>query len=151
MVILSKGCKPDNFEPHNSLKLSFTNIWGRCPNFAECECFLESNFPDILALCETNLDNSIDSGNFSLRGYLALIWKDSITHIHGLAVYVKEGLSFVQDLSWENSADSYLCFRLDLLHSVSYLFSSINHFLYCCVQFLVLFYLRWGSVDQPIC
>ena len=93
MVILSKGCKPDNFEPHNSLKLSFTNIWGRCPNFAECESFLESNFPDSLALCETNLDNSIDSGNFSLRGYLALIWKDSITHMHGLAVYVKEGLS----------------------------------------------------------
>ena len=26
MAMLSKGCKPDNFEPHNSLKLSFTNI-----------------------------------------------------------------------------------------------------------------------------
>ena len=26
MTILSKGCKPDNFESHNSLKLSFTNI-----------------------------------------------------------------------------------------------------------------------------
>ena len=25
-AILSKACKPDNFEPHNSLKLSFTNI-----------------------------------------------------------------------------------------------------------------------------
>ena len=28
MAILSKGCKPDNFESNNSLKLSFTNIWG---------------------------------------------------------------------------------------------------------------------------
>ena len=28
MVILSKGRKPDNFESHNSLKLSFTNIRG---------------------------------------------------------------------------------------------------------------------------
>ena len=28
MALLSKGCKPDNFQPHNSLKLSFTNIWG---------------------------------------------------------------------------------------------------------------------------
>ena len=26
MVILSKGCKPDNFELHNSLELSFKNI-----------------------------------------------------------------------------------------------------------------------------
>ena len=42
--------------------------------------------------------------------------------MHGLAVYVKEGLSFAWDLSLENSADSYLCFRLALLHSVSYFF-----------------------------
>ena len=42
--------------------------------------------------------------------------------MHGLAVYVKEGLSFTWDLSLENSADSYLCFRLVLLHSVSYFF-----------------------------
>ena len=43
--------------------------------------------------------------------------------MHGLAVYVKEGLPFARDLSLENSADSYLCFRLALLHSVSYFFS----------------------------
>ena len=42
--------------------------------------------------------------------------------MHGLAVYVKEGVSFAQDLSLENSADSYLCFGLALLHSVSYFF-----------------------------
>ena len=41
----------------------------------------------------TKLDDSIDSGNFSVRGYLILIHKDSSTHVHGLAVYVKEGLS----------------------------------------------------------
>ena len=40
--------------------------------------------------------------------------------MHGLSVYVKEELPFAQDLSLENSADSYLCFRLALLHSVSY-------------------------------
>ena len=67
-------------------------------------------------------DDSIDSGNFSVRGYLPLIRKDSSTHMHGLAVYVKEGLPFARDLSLENSADSYLCFRLALLHSVSYFF-----------------------------
>ena len=70
MAIVSKECKPDNFESHSSLKLSFTNIWGLCSNFVECESFLESNSPDILALCETNLDDSIDFGNFSVRGYL---------------------------------------------------------------------------------
>ena len=128
------------FESHNSLKLSFTNIRGLRLNFVDCKSFLQSNSPDILALCETNLDDSIDSGNFSVRGYLPLIRKDSSTHMHGLAVYVKEGLPFAQDLSLENSADSYLCFQLALLHSVSYFFSSINHLLHLCAQFLILFH-----------
>ena len=79
-------------------------------NFVDCESFLESNSPEILALCETNLDNSIDSGNFSVRGYLPLIQKDSSTHMHGLTVYVKEGLPFAGNLSLENFADSSLCF-----------------------------------------
>ena len=56
------------------------------------------------------MDNPIDSGNFSVRGYLRLIRKDSITHNHGLAVYMKEGLPFARDLSLENSVNSYLCF-----------------------------------------
>ena len=70
-------------------------------------------------LCQTNLDDSIDSGNFSERGYHPLIQKGSITHIHGLAVYLKEELPFAQNLSLENS---YLCFWLGFLHSVSYFF-----------------------------
>ena len=120
MVTLSKACKPVNFESRNTLKLSFTNIRGL--RFVDCECFLESNSPDILALCETKLDDSIDSGNFSVRSYLPLIRKDSGTYMHGLTVYVKEGLPFARDLSLENSADSHLCFRLALLHSVSCFF-----------------------------
>ena len=122
MAILSKARKPDNFESHDSLKLSFTNIRGLRSNFVDCESFLESNSPDILALCEANLDDSIDSGNVSVRGYLPLIRKDSSTHMHGLAVYVKERLPFARDLSLENYADSYICFRLALLHSVFYFF-----------------------------
>ena len=106
MAILSEGCGPDNFEPHNSLKLSFTNIRDLRSNFIECESFPESNSPDILALCETNLDDSTDSGNFSVRGYLPLIRKDSITRMYGLAVYVKEGLPLARDLSLENSGFS---------------------------------------------
>ena len=122
MAILSKGCKPDNFKAHNSLKLSFKNIRGLHSNFVECKSFLKSNSPDILALCETNLDDSIDSGNLSVKGYLPLIRKDFVTHMYDLAVYVKDGLPFAWDLSLENSVDCYLCFRLALLHSVSYFF-----------------------------
>ena len=64
MTILSKAC---NFESRNSLKLSFMNIQDLPSNFVDCESFLESNSRDILALCETNLDDAIDSGNFSVR------------------------------------------------------------------------------------
>ena len=122
MTTLSKAWKPDNFELHNSLKLSFTNTWYLPSSFVDCKSFLESNSPDIFALCETNLDDLIDSGNFSARGYLTLIHKDSSIHMHGLTIYVKEGLAFAQDLSLENSADSYLCFWQPLLHSVYYFF-----------------------------
>ena len=87
MVILPKRCTPDNFEPHNSLNLAFRGLRS---NFVKCEYFLESNSPNVLALCETNLDDSIDSDNFSVRGYLPLIQKDSSTHMHGHAVYLKE-------------------------------------------------------------
>ena len=88
MAILSKACKPDNFESHNSLKLRFTNIRGLRSSFVDCKYLLESNSPHILPLCETNLDDLIDSGNFSVRGYLPLIRKDSGTYMHGLAVYM---------------------------------------------------------------
>ena len=58
----------------------------------------------------------------SLWGYVPLIQKDSSTHMHGLTVYVKEGLSFAGNLSLESFADSSLCFWPALLHSVSYFF-----------------------------
>ena len=77
MTILSKACKPDTFESHNSLNLSFTNIRGPPSIFVDCESFLKSNSPDILGLWETNLGDLIDSGNFSVRGHLPLIGKDS--------------------------------------------------------------------------
>ena len=122
MIILSKECKLDKFELRNPLKLSFTNIWDLWSNFADLKFSLESNSPDILALCEKNLDVSNDSGNFSVKYCLPLIWKDSSTHMHGLAVHVKEGIAFALELSLENSADSYLRFWLALLHSLSYFF-----------------------------
>ena len=78
----------------------------------------------------------MDSGNFSVSGYLPLIQKDSITQMHGLAGYVKERLPFAQDLPLENSEDSDLCFRLALLHSVSYFFFLCrSHSLLLCTVF----------------
>ena len=63
-----------------NLKLSGTNIRGLHSNF-DCESFLESNSPDIHALWEINLDDSIDSGNFSVKGYLLFMWrKDFLLH-----------------------------------------------------------------------
>ena len=86
MAILLKACKPDNFESDDSLKLCFTNIRGLRLNFVDCESFLKLDSPDIVALCETNLDDSFDSGNFSVRASfnLPLIHKDSSTHMYGL-------------------------------------------------------------------
>ena len=91
------------------------------------------------------MGNSIDFGNFSVRHYLPLIWKDSITHMHGLAYYVKEGLPFVHDLSLENSANSYLCFQLALLHLVSYFF-----FLYRSPSLYTFFDSISSNIDQVL-
>ena len=53
-MILSKTCKPDNFESYKSLKLSFMNIEAFV-RILLIESFLESKSPD--------------SGNFSERGF----------------------------------------------------------------------------------
>ena len=145
MDILSKGPKPDNIESHNSLKLSFPNIRDLRSNFAGCESFLESNSPDIFALCETNLDDSTDSGNFFARGHLLLIWKYSITHKHGLAAYVKEGLPFTRDLSLDSPDVTLpiLSYVLDRVYFTQYLasFFSIDQLLHRYARFLILFHL----------
>ena len=73
MAILSKVRKSDHFESRNSQKLSFTNIRALHSNFDGCESYLDAKPPDILALCETNFDESIYSGNFYVRGCLPLI------------------------------------------------------------------------------
>ena len=55
-----------------------------------------------------------------MRDYLPLIRKDSSTHIHGLAVYMKEGFPFARDLSLEN-------YRFLLMFSIlTYGFTSLN-------------------------
>ena len=90
-----------------SVKYIFTNIQALCSIFFACERLLESSSPYILGLCETNLGDPIGFSNFSVRYYLPLVQKDSLTHMFGLTVYVKKWLSFTYQLS-RNSEVSYL-------------------------------------------
>ena len=108
MAIFSKFLKPDSFESHNSLKPSFTNIEGLPYDFSGWESFIESNYPGILVLCQTNLEDSTDYSNLPVRSYLPITQKDSATDMHGLAVYLKEKLPLAWDLSLENSEDSHV-------------------------------------------
>ena len=59
------------------MKLSLTNTRGLLSNSIVCESCLQSNAPDILTL--SNLEDSIDSSKFPVRGYLHLIRKNSLT------------------------------------------------------------------------
>ena len=93
----------------NEIRLSFANIWGLCCDFDGCYWsflkFNSSNTP----LCDTNFEVSIHNSDFPVRVCILLIWKDSVTHMHGLAVYVKERLPFKWELSQENSFN-WVCF-----------------------------------------
>ena len=60
--------------------------------------------------------------------------------MHFLAAYVKEGIRFAQNLSLENSVDSYLCFQLAYFTQSLNSFSFIDHLLPLCAQFLILFH-----------
>ena len=139
MAILSKECKTDDkFESRNSIKLAFMTIKGLPSNFFKCESFLESKSRDIFALCERNLDDSVDSGNFSVRGYLSFIQKDSTAHMHGLLVYVEERFPFTKDLYLENSILTYIFNWLYFTQCLA-CFSSADHLLRLYARFLILF------------
>ena len=84
MAILSGMCNRDNFQSRNSLK----HIYQYSRSSLKFH-FIKSNSHDILVLCETNLEDSIDFSNFPVMDYFSLIRKDSFTHMH-LAVYMKE-------------------------------------------------------------
>ena len=111
---------------HNAGRLSFTNIRGLCLNFIEYESYSESNSPDILPLLETNLDEPIASGNFSVRGYLPFIRRDFVPHIHSLEVCLKD----------------FLLHRTYLQKTLQILFYVLARFIECLyAQFLILFHL----------
>ena len=155
MLVLLIECFPFSSTTSQSSTCSgiffFSAYWTYCI----CVIFLVVLFyiphvqSNILALCEANLDDSVDSGNFSVRGYFPLIQKDSITHMHGLAVYVKEGLPFAQDLSVQ-----ILTYVLDWLYFTQCLtsFLSVNHLLCRYARFLILFHLTFilGSLTVTL-
>ena len=152
MAILWKGCKPDNFESHNSLKLSFRNIWGLCSNSVECESFLESNSFDILTLCETNLDDSIDFLKFICEGlssfnpkrfFYSCLWSCSLC---------ERRTSFCTGFISRKLCGFLLLFWTGFTSlSVLLLFPLSNTFLVVIHGFWFYFILhRLGSLDQPI-
>ena len=117
----------------NQITSNHTTLWNLASPILEvfCRISLDVIFPwtkptGILALYETNLDYSIDSGHFCVCGYLLLIQKDSVTYI--LTVYAKEGLPFAWYLSLENSVDPYFYFWLALLHCLTFFPLSITFF-----------------------
>ena len=89
MAILSKRHKPDNFETLNSLYSQNLAL----PIFKVLvQILLNVNlslnqtlwysFPYVRQTFDSN-----NSGNFSITGYILSIPKDSVTLMHGLAVY----------------------------------------------------------------
>ena len=145
MAILTKGCKPDNFESQNSLRLSLTNNRGLHSNFVNCESFLKIK----LSWHSCSI--------WDKPGWLNWFWqflceglfsfnpkRFSTTQMYDLAIYVKKRLPFARDLSLENSADSHLCYRLTLLCLVTYFFFLISHHLclyYALFVILILLHL----------
>ena len=151
--ILSKGCKPDNFESNNSLKLSFMNISSLRLNLVDCESFLELNSPVILALCETNLDDSIDSGNLSVRGYLPLIRKDSTTHTHPWSCSLSERrTSFCIGLISRKPCRFLLMFSTVFTSLCVLLLPPLSiTFVFIHVFWFYFIYHRWRFLNHPIC
>ena len=101
--------KPVNqFEQPRAASISFSNVRSLRTNFTECEAYLNTASLDILALCETNLDESISSSSFMVPGYMPLIRLDSTTHMHGLGVFVKDNLPFARVPTLELERESSL-------------------------------------------
>ena len=91
------------------------------------------NSPDILALCDTNVDDSIDSGSFLVSNYLLLIRKDSITHNAWSCSLCERRTSFYMERISRKLGGFLL--MLALLYSVSYFFFLYQSPLLLCMVF----------------
>ena len=70
MSIVSKSCKPGNFDSHNSLKLRF------CSNFLGCKSFLELNSPDF---CKGRISRKPSGFLFIFLAGFTSIWLTSFS------------------------------------------------------------------------
>ena len=112
MAILVKGCKPDNSESHNSVKLSFTNIWGLRLNFVDfewlnwlwqflCERLSSFNlkgfyysYPSSCCLCEARTSFCMGFFSRNLWGFLLMLSTD-FTSCSILLVFLLSNTFFV--------------------------------------------------------
>ena len=131
MVILSKGCKPDNFNFDKSLKLNSANIQGRRSNFVECEFFLKLSWHCCSMWDKLGWLKWFWQFFCKGIGYLPLIWKDSYFSYAWSCSLCERGTSFCTGLI-SRKLCGFLCFQLALLHSVSYFF-----FLYWSLSLLL--------------
>ena len=113
--------KSDKSKSPPPLTVCYTNVRGLRGNFTDLEAFMHKNKPDIFALCETNLHDNTQDSDFQLPGYLPIHRKDA-GHMHGLGVYAKSNLPIAREPTLEEDNESYMCFRLALLHSTTYIF-----------------------------
>ena len=111
-------------DSNKSLNISFSNIRGFRSNFTSVQSFVHINSLDLLALSESRLGSDTSSDSFKLPGYIF----HRLDHppSHGLGVYIKDTLPIARERALECNDQDYICFRLSLLHSTTYLY-----FLYC--------------------
>ena len=102
------------------LGIAFSNIRGFRSNFTSVQSFVHNNSPDLLALSESRLSSDISSDSFKLPGYIF----HRLDHppSHGLGVYIKDTLPVARESTLECNNQEYMCFRLSLLHSTTYLY-----------------------------
>ena len=151
MAILSKGCKRDNFESHNSLKLALSILGVFIQIWLKVNLFFNQTLLTFLHCVRQTWMNWFwkflceGLSPFNLKGlFYSYTWSCSLC----------EGrTSFCMGFISRKLCGFCLCFWLALLYSVSYFFSSIDHLLCLYAWFFMLFdltYKRFGSTDLLI-
>lgn len=113
------------FHDYKQQKISTFKIRGICTNLYSVESFLFEKSPDIIALCESNLNSLTSSSDFSIPGDFSLLRKDSKVQMYRLEFNAREYLPLAREPSLEISRPSNLCLRLSL--SLLSLLSSYTH------------------------
>ena len=140
MAILSKAYKTDNFEFHNSLKLSFTNIQGLRRIFFIANLSLNQTLLTFL-LCVRQTWMTQLILVISLRGYLPLI--ERILVLISMVSQFMWKKDFLLHGTYPKKTLQIVIYVFDWLYFTQCLtsFSSNNLLLPLCARFLILFHL----------